>query len=189
MSNESNSSKNGESQPLGAVYARCAVYARFSSDLQRDTSTQDQFRNCRGLAARKNWNVVDADYALALQRFDEARQIINEKQARKPDNYIFPAALYALAFLGSDSKVMAEQGQWFAAKPEYENFGLALASDTEAYAGHLGKARELNKRAVDSAVRADNKEAGAIWQGSAGQREAAYGIGTEARPLAAKALK
>src|SRR5437867_3416332 len=130
-----------------------------------------------------------ADYALALQRFDEARQIIHEKQARKPDNYIFPAALYALAFLGSDSKVMAEQGQWFAAKPEYENFGLALASDTEAYAGHLGKARELTKRAVDSAVRADNKEAGAIWQGIAAQREAAYGLGTEARPLAAKALK
>jgi serine/threonine protein kinase/tetratricopeptide (TPR) repeat protein len=130
-----------------------------------------------------------ADYALALQRFDEARQIIHEKQARKPDNYIFPAALYALAFLGSDSKVMAEQGQWFAAKPEYENFGLALASDTEAYGGHRGKARELTKRAVDSAVRADNKEAGAIWQEIAAQREAAYGIGTEARPLAAKALK
>jgi len=59
MSNESNRSKHGGSQPIGAVYARCAVYARFSSDLQRDASTQDQFRNCRGLAARKNWNVVD----------------------------------------------------------------------------------------------------------------------------------
>ena len=28
-------------------------------------------------------------------------------------------------------------------------------SDTEAYGGHLGKARELTKRAVDSAIRAD----------------------------------
>ena len=61
-------------------------------------------------------------------------------------------ALYALAFLGADSAAMAEQQQWFAGKPEYENFGLALASDTEAYAGHLGKARELTKRAVDSAI-------------------------------------
>ena len=130
-----------------------------------------------------------ADYALALQRFDEARQIIHEKQVRKPDNYIFPAASYALAFFGSDSRVMAEQGQWFAARPEYENFGLALASDTEAYAGHLDKARELTRRAVDSAVRADNKEAGAVWQAIAAQREAAYGIGTEARPLVGKALK
>ena len=57
----------------------------------------------------------------------------------------------------------------------YENFGLALASDTEAYGGHLGKARELTKRAVDSAIRADNKENGAIWQANAALREAAYG--------------
>ena len=104
-----------------------------------------------------------ANYTLALQRFDETRQIIHEAQARKLDNFILHNALYALAFLGADSAAMAEQQQWFAGKPE-ENFGLALASDTEAYAGHLGKARELTKRAVDSAIRADSKESGAIWQ-------------------------
>ena len=84
---------------------------------------------------------------------------------------------------------MAEQQQWFAGKPDYENFGLALASDTEAYAGHLGKARELTKRAVDSAIRADSKENGAIWQAIAAQREAAYGNAAEARQSAAEALK
>ena len=83
---------------------------------------------------------------------------------------------------------MAEQQQWFAGKPE-ENFGLALASDTEAYGGHLGKARELTKRAVDSAIRADSKENGAIWQAIAAQREAAYGNAAEARQSAAEALK
>jgi len=40
-------------------------------------------------------------YLLALQRFDETRQIIYREQTRKPNNYIFPAALYALAFLSS----------------------------------------------------------------------------------------
>jgi serine/threonine protein kinase/tetratricopeptide (TPR) repeat protein len=129
------------------------------------------------------------DYLLALNRFDEARQIIREMQPRKPDNYIFPAALYALAFLGSDSTAMAEQEHWFAGKPEYENFGLALASDSEAYAGHLAKAREMTKQAVTSAIRADSKEAGAIWQGIAAQREAAFGIASEARKTAAEALK
>jgi tetratricopeptide (TPR) repeat protein len=103
------------------------------------------------------------NYALALQRFDEARQIIHEVQARKLDDFMFHNALYALAFLGADSAGMAEQQQWYASQPDYENYGLALASDTEAYGGHLGKARELIKRAVDSAVRADNKESGAIW--------------------------
>ena len=84
---------------------------------------------------------------------------------------------------------MAEQQQWFAGKPDYENFGLALASDTDAYGGHLGKARELNKRALDSAVRADSKEDGAIWQAHAALEQAAYGNATTARQTAAEALK
>src|SRR4029077_12467420 len=124
----------------------------------------------------------------ALHRFDEARQIIHEAQARKLDNFIVRSALYALACLGADSAAIAAQQQWFAGKPE-ENFGLALASDTEAYAGHVGKARELTKRAVDSAIRADSKETGAIWQAIAAQRWAAYGNATEARLQAAQALK
>jgi tetratricopeptide (TPR) repeat protein len=129
-----------------------------------------------------------ANYALALHRFDEARQSIHDAQARKLDDLVLHSALYALAFLGADSAAMAEQQQWFAGKPE-ENSGLALASDTEAYGGHLGKARELTKRAVDSAIRADNKENGAIFQAIAAQREAAFGNPAEARQSAPEALK
>jgi serine/threonine protein kinase/tetratricopeptide (TPR) repeat protein len=130
-----------------------------------------------------------ANFALALQRFDELRQIGHEAQARKLDDYVLHLNLYALAFLGSDSTAMAEQQQWFAGKPEYQNWGVALASDTEAYGGHLGKAGELTKQAVDSAVRADSKESGAIFQTIAAQREAAYGNPAEARRWAAEALK
>ena len=129
-----------------------------------------------------------ANFILALQRLDEARQTIHEAQARKSDDLALHNALYALAFIASDSAAMAEQLQWFAGKPE-DNFGLALASDTEAYAGHLGQARELTKRSVDSAIRADSKETAAIWQAIAAQREAAYGNPAEARQEAAEALK
>ncbi len=129
-----------------------------------------------------------ANFTLALLRFDEARQSIQEAQTRKQDNFIFHNALYALAFIGADSAAMAEQQEWFAGKPE-ESFGLALASDTEAYAGHVGKARELTKRAVDSAVRADSKETGAIFQANAALQQAAYGNASEARQSAAEALK
>jgi eukaryotic-like serine/threonine-protein kinase len=128
-------------------------------------------------------------FALALQHFDEARQIIQAAHARTLDNRVMHVALYALAFLGTDSAAMTEQQQWFAGKPEYENYGLALASDTEAYGGHLDKARELTKRAVDSAVRTDNKESGAIWQANAAVQQAAYGNAAEARQTAEKALK
>jgi eukaryotic-like serine/threonine-protein kinase len=130
-----------------------------------------------------------AVYAAALQRFDEARQIIHAAQARNMDDFGLHQTLYALAFLGADSAAMVEQQQWFADKPEFENFGLALASDTEAYGGHLGKARELMKRAVDSAIRADSKETGAIWQANAALQQAAYGDATQAQQSAAQALK
>jgi serine/threonine protein kinase/tetratricopeptide (TPR) repeat protein len=136
-----------------------------------------------------NWYVNLAYNTLAVQRFDETRQVIHEAHARKLEHYGMHQQLYVMAFLGADSPAMAEEQRWFADKPEYENFGLELASDTEAYGGHLGKARELTKRAVDSAIRADSKENGAIWQGNAALREAAHGNAAEARQSAAEALK
>jgi eukaryotic-like serine/threonine-protein kinase len=165
---------------LGSVYAAQGQYEK-ATEITR-----------QGMRLRPDsaiWYGNLAYVALPLQRFDEARQIIHEAQARKFDDAPLHNNLYALAFLGADSTAMAEQQKWYADKPDYENWGLALASDTEAYAGHLGKARELTNRAVDSAIRADSKESGAIWQAIAAQREAAYGNATEARQSAAQALK
>ena len=59
----------------------------------------------------------------------------------------------------------------------------------DRYGGHLGKARELTKRAVDSAIRADSKENGAIWQENAAIEQAAYGNPAEARQSAAEGVK
>jgi eukaryotic-like serine/threonine-protein kinase len=125
---------------------------------------------------------------LALQRFDEARQIIQQAQTRKLDSLILHNDLYALAFLASDSTLMAERQQWFVGRPE-ETFGLSLSSDTEAYAGHLRRARELTKQSVDSAIRADGNEAAAIWQENAALREAAFGHPGEAKQAAAAGIK
>jgi serine/threonine protein kinase/tetratricopeptide (TPR) repeat protein len=125
---------------------------------------------------------------LALQLFDEARQTIQRAQSRKLDNVILRNDLYALGFLGADFPAMEEQQHWFTGKTE-ENYGLSLASDTEAYAGHLRKARELTQRAIDSAIRADRKETGAIWQEIAAQREAAFGNATDAKQEAAQGLR
>jgi eukaryotic-like serine/threonine-protein kinase len=136
-----------------------------------------------------SWHENIGNNDLALQRFDEARRALNETQALKLDDYILHNALYGIAFLEADSAAMAEQQRWYASRPEYENFGLALESDTEAYAGHLSKARELTKKAVATAVRADSRENGAIWQANAAVAEAAYGNAVEARRSAEEALK
>jgi tetratricopeptide (TPR) repeat protein len=129
-----------------------------------------------------------ATCALALQRFDEARQIIQRAQERTLEDYPLHSALYALAFLSSDSGATAEQQQWFAGKPE-EAFGLSLASATEAYSGRVAKAREFTKRTVDSAIRADNRESAAIYLANAAVQEAAYGNPAGTRQPAGEALK
>lgn len=38
---------------------RVAIYARYSSDLQRESSVEDQIRKCRECAARNRWTVVE----------------------------------------------------------------------------------------------------------------------------------
>ena len=165
---------------LGIVYAEQGEYEKAAEITWRGTRIEPTqvtlYENLTG-------------YLLALQRFDEAKQIIREQRPRKPDNYIFPAALYSLAFLSSDSNALAEQEQWFATKPDYENLGLALAADTAAFVGHLKQARELTKQAADSAIRSDRKETAAIWNSTAAQREAAFGEAAAARRSATEALK
>jgi eukaryotic-like serine/threonine-protein kinase len=125
---------------------------------------------------------------LALQRVDEAREVVQQAQARKLDNLLLRLNRYGLAFVRADSQAMAEELQWFTGKPE-ENIGLSIASDTEAYAGHLHKAMELTRQAIDSAIRADSKETGAVSQEIAAQREAAFGDPTDAKQEAAQGLK
>lgn len=51
------------SNKLGAAVEssriRCAVYTRYSSALQSETSSEDQIRNCRTLAEQEGWDVLD----------------------------------------------------------------------------------------------------------------------------------
>ena len=38
---------------------RCAIYARYSSYLQRESSIEDQIRRCREYAAYQGWEIVE----------------------------------------------------------------------------------------------------------------------------------
>src|SRR5262249_58026845 len=48
---------------------RCAIYARYSSDLQSPTSIEDQHRLCRAYAERQGWTVVSVFEDAALSGF------------------------------------------------------------------------------------------------------------------------
>jgi eukaryotic-like serine/threonine-protein kinase len=164
---------------LGSVYIAGGQYEKGRESYSRSLSlAPDNAYPYIGLAMS----------LLALQRLDEAQQTVQQAVARKLDNLLLHNVLYAIAFLQADSQAMAEQQRWFMGKPE-ENFGYSLASDTEAHAGHLHKARELTKRSIESALHADSKETGTIWQEIAAQREAAFGYPVEAKQQSAEGLK
>ena len=129
-----------------------------------------------------------AYFLIALNRFDEARELIQQEQAKGRESYLLHVDLYALAFLAGDTTSMREQEEWFRGKPE-EYKVLSLASDTEAYAGRLAKANEILEHAFDSAIRANNQESAALLLESAAIRAAAFGNTTEAKRFAQQGLK
>ena len=176
---ESYPRESGGYSGLGNVYAAQGRYEKAA----------DAYRQSRNYVPDRSGYVNLAYALIALQKFDDVRQAVREAQARNLLGHIPHLHLYALAFLTADSKAMAEQQQWFAGQPDYEVVGLALASDTEAYGGRIGKARELTKRTVESAVRADHREIGALTQENAALREAAFGNTAEAQQLAAAGLR
>ena len=131
-------------------------------------------------------NLVGA-YLLA-NRIDEAKAAYNQGVAEKSENSNLHANMYAVAFLEGDNAEMNRQVAWATGKPGAEDQLLSIASDTEAYYGRMGKAREISRRAVDAAKRNDQKETAALWQMNAALREAEIKNVVEARRLAADAL-
>jgi eukaryotic-like serine/threonine-protein kinase len=126
---------------------------------------------------------------MALQRFDEAHQWVQQVLVTNPEAYLAHCQLYAIAFLAKDATGMEQQLKWFDPRPDDANFGLALASDTEAYAGRLSRARDLSKKAADSAAHVDAKENAGIWLENNALEEAAFGNPALARQQAAEGIK
>jgi DNA-binding winged helix-turn-helix (wHTH) protein/tetratricopeptide (TPR) repeat protein len=124
---------------------------------------------------------------LALNRFDEAKTITEEALGRKLEGLGLHLNLYALAFFRGDMAAMKQQVDWPVGKPHSEDWLLSLESDTYAWSGHLTKARELSRRAVETARRSDEKEPAASWEANAAIREALFGNAVIARQSAAAA--
>jgi serine/threonine protein kinase/tetratricopeptide (TPR) repeat protein len=124
----------------------------------------------------------------SLNRFEEARSLAGEAQAKKLDSSYLRLGLYQLAFLRNDPAGMAQQIAWMAGKPGVEDIGLSVAADTAAFSGQLRKARELSRQAALSAEHAEEKETAATYEAEAGLRETLFGNSAQAREHASAAL-
>jgi len=125
---------------------------------------------------------------IALNRLDEAKATYGQALGRKLNHPFFSIALYEIAFLRNDAAAMAQQVAGSADTPGAEDELLALEADTSAFSGRLRDAREFSRRAVDSAKRAEEKEAAATYSALSNLREALFGNADEARRLGTLAV-
>ena len=123
-----------------------------------------------------------------VNRLKDARQTLQDAQQKSFDGLTIRGDLYSLAFLSGDTTEMERQVAWAAGRPGEEDQMLSNHADTLAYYGRMEKARDLARRATDSAARAGAKETAALWLAYQGLREAELGNAAVARQAVARAL-
>src|SRR5450432_1599437 len=110
-----------------------------------------------------------------LNRLDQAKATAQQSRSNKLDSPWFPIILYVVDFLQHDAAGMEQQATATVGTPGVEDQMFFLESETAAYGGQFGKARELTREATVSARRAQEKETAAEYQGHNSLREALVG--------------
>ena len=151
---------------LGAVYVILGQYDRARLELQEALRLSPE--------SAINYGNLAVAY-ISLDRLDDAKAVLDKAQARGLDGIIIHENLYSFSFLRGDVAEMERQVAWAAGKVGVEDQLLTQHSDTEAYHGRLRKARDLSRRAVESAVRGGDKETAAMWEINAALRELEIG--------------
>jgi eukaryotic-like serine/threonine-protein kinase len=165
---------------LGAIYF---VMGQYDKALAEDRQALRLDPGSGGLYA------MLVECYITLNRVQEAQATAEEAQVEKADSPVLRLNLYRLAFVQNDAAGMAQQVAWARGKPGAEDVLLASEADTAAYFGQLGKARELSRRAVASAGRAEERQTAGNYEADAALREALFGNVAEARQRVAAALR
>jgi serine/threonine protein kinase/tetratricopeptide (TPR) repeat protein len=163
---------------LGALYAALGQWDKAIAETEVALQMEPTITSYSNLATNY----------IALNRLKDARQTLQEAQQKGFDDLFIRLDLYAMAFLAGDTAEMEHDVAWAAGRPSEEDRMLNLHADTQAYYGRLEKARDLARRATDSAVRSDAKETGAQWLAFQALREAESGNGAAVRQGVARAL-
>jgi DNA-binding winged helix-turn-helix (wHTH) protein len=124
----------------------------------------------------------------SLGHLPEAREMVDSAMKRNPDYLGSRQAMYRLAFLDGDARRMHEQTEWAIQRPGRGEYLLLMRPDTEAYFGHIRKAREFVKIASRPAGDTAFQEAPALRKAALALREATVGYTDLARQDALDAV-
>ena len=121
---------------------RCAIYARFSSDLQRASSIVDQNRQCREFAAQHGWSVVEeyvvADSAVSgasMAGRDGLQKLVN---AAKDKSCPFDCLL-----VDDTSRIARDMSDALRTWQTLEFFGVSVVSVSQGIDSLQGNARPM----------------------------------------------
>jgi eukaryotic-like serine/threonine-protein kinase len=164
---------------LGVIYLQLGKYDK---DL---VAAQESFKLNPGSGVSYG-NLVGG--YLGVNRLDEAKATAQEAQAHHLDSPSIHLNLYVVDFLQHDAAGMEREAATLMGKPGFEDAMLNNESETAGYAGQFAKKREVLRRAIDSAIRADEKETAAGYQAQAALHEAMVGNAAFAKQQAQAAL-
>jgi tetratricopeptide (TPR) repeat protein len=130
---------------------------------------------------RASWNFSSS--------FGQAEAAYKQAEERGLRDESLLSSRYEVAFLKGDTAQMEQAAQGAMGKPGTEDLLLATQGDTEAWYGKLRGARELTRRAMDSALHNDAKETAAAYRAAAALRNVESGNRLQAREDAEGALR
>jgi serine/threonine protein kinase/Flp pilus assembly protein TadD len=140
---------------------------------------------------------LDPDYApaylalarglIALDRFDEAKETLNQALMRKLDSPFYHRQLYLIAFVLGDSTSMKQHLDWLSGRPD-EYQALNFQAQTAAFAGRLHESRLFSRRAVALAKQGSLLEEAATSAIQAALLQAVVGLSVPAKEDLAEAL-
>jgi serine/threonine protein kinase/tetratricopeptide (TPR) repeat protein len=146
---------------------------------------------CReSIRLNPNWVIPRSNLALAfisLNRFDEAKKVIDEALAQKLESTPMRSHRYSIAFVQGDTAAMKQQLDWASGRPD-EYLAQAWQAEVAAFRGQLRKAREFNQRTVELALQHEQKEAAAQFLAGQAVTEAIFGQSDQVGGLVERAF-
>jgi Flp pilus assembly protein TadD len=125
-------------------------------------------------------HLIRATSLMRLNRTDEARQKLAESQAQKIDGLGLRSALFQLAWLQGDQKLLQEQIAW-AREKRRDDKALDWQAQAAAASGRLKEATTLWRQAMEMVKQRGQKELGAPYAIAAGLSLALAGQTAEAQ--------
>ena len=141
---------------------RVAIYARFSTDKQRDASIEDQIESCRDYAARQGWQVVGSYHDRAISGASMFRPGIEalQRDARAGKfNIVLAEAMDRLSWKLADIAKFHE-------RMEHQGFEIHTLTEGKVDAMLIGMTGTMNQIALrDIGIKTHRGQKGRVKEG------------------------